>query len=221
MTPEQTGPAIRNVANTRLEDVRAQVAALPCVSIEYSLLAGGCFTGELPPGVNNRDEYNLACIKLRNAGFFDKPGCPDVDAGLRQLEPVPPCLDAGGLEVVDYCGPDAGNTTGRNPFYNALCWMGQLAPRYYDELSTTPPCPGQSQQTDQTPIHTFRSGTAPGAETPTDVLPGMGPTTDELPGMGPTTDASPPPPPPPPPNYWLIGGIAAAALGGLYLITRK
>lgn len=143
---------IRYVAALPQDQVDAAVAEQPCVGVEQVMPMLGCFTGTPPPGVNvDAATFNAFCLKMMAAGFFEKPGCPDVEEALRAFFGVPACQDQLLAATTTYCGAAPTAAAGPDPAMNAACWLGQLAPAYYAELRGLVPCTPPAAPTAEEP----------------------------------------------------------------------
>ena len=117
--------------------VKANMQALQCLSLEQIQIFGQCYTCVAPKGVNNLAFY-AACKDMAECGVLAKVGCPPAPSlGLPECATSQDMLNE---MSVAYCekyptfnGPDAGK--------NTICWGVTRYPQLYMKLKSFALCP--------------------------------------------------------------------------------
>lgn len=141
LTPAQISYLLKQVhVHQGNPAVMANLASAPCLNADWLQVAGACFLGGTPTGMNDLEFYS-ACMALASAGIFSKLGCPgDAPAAVAQW---PACLTPAELgELIpftDYC---RSNPTFQGPdkILNFTCWGASRYPALYEKMMNPVPC---------------------------------------------------------------------------------
>lgn len=117
--------------------VKANMAALQCLSLEQLQIFGQCYTGVAPKGVSNLAFY-AACKDMAECGVLAKVGCPPAPSlGLPECATSQDMLNEMSMAYCEkypaFNGPDA--------VKNTVCWGVTRYPQLYMKLKSFALCP--------------------------------------------------------------------------------